>query len=96
MIAGCGDEQIQHPADAVNGGFAHDPTTFGRDNNGHDAEAGSANGGLVVRCICARSTPVGREAADRMAPVPEKLEGLALHDLEQLLIGQFRQRCGFH
>ena len=39
------------------------------------------------RCL-ARGAPVGRQAADRVAAFPEEAEGLPLHLLEQLVIGQ--------
>src|SRR3954447_13569418 len=96
VVARCSGEQVQHPVDALDGCFARDPATLGCHDDRHDPEAGSADGGFVVRCVCTCSTPIGCETTDRMAPVPEKLESLALHDLEQLLIGQFGQRCGFH
>jgi len=96
VIARRRDQQVQHPADAIDGGFACDPATLCSDDNGHDSEAGTTDGGFVVRCICTCSTPVGSEATDGMAPVPKKLESLALHDLEQLLIGQLGQRGSFH
>jgi hypothetical protein len=96
VIARCSGEQIQHATDPLDGGFTSDPATLRSNDDRHDSEAGSTDGGLVVRCICTCTTPVWCKAADGMTPVPEKLESLALHDVEQLLIGQFGQRCSFH
>src|SRR3954465_9831938 len=90
VVARCSGEQVQHPVDTLDGGFARDPATLGCHDDRHDPEAGSANGGFVVRCVCTCSTPIGCETTDRMAPVPQKLESLALHGPEQLPIGNFR------
>ena len=51
---------------------------------------------LSSAALAARRAPVGRKPADRVRSVPEEIECLALHGLEQLLIGQRGQRGWLH
>src|SRR6185437_5105419 len=67
------------------------PGPLARDDERHDAETAATDGDRGVRLVGAPVTAIEGQTAHRMCAFPEVAEGLALDQVEQLLV---RQRIG--
>jgi len=87
-----GTEGIEYPSQSFQRRVARDPAAFHRHDDGHDAEARTADRGLVLGRRLMSRAAIECKAAPGMRALPEKIECPALHALQQLVIGQPRQR----
>ena len=69
---------------------------FDGDDQSHGAETRAADRNEIVRLSILGRTPIWRQPTVWVRALPEETESLPLHDLEQLIIGQRRQRLGSH
>src|SRR3569833_606476 len=56
VVARCAKKQLDHPADAVDGGLTCYPATFCSKKKNQKPKTKTTKSGFVVRCSCARST----------------------------------------
>src|SRR6185312_11758891 len=84
-------EAIDDPRDACPHVGAREESALGGGEHRHDAEAGAAGRHRLAIVVAGHGiAALARHAADRMAEIPEIAQRLALHAVEQGVVGQ---RC---
>jgi hypothetical protein len=75
-------QEIEHRRQSRDCFLSRDPSSFRRDDHGHDAETRTTDRDEIVLALGDEANAITRKPASFMSPVPKKEECLSLHKIE--------------